>query len=105
MFLKYNKKTNAAFKVVREKLAEMSGGTVRCNYCEDSNANNYKARLFEYVTKKEVGTTEAELNPLIDSLKSEHHQTVWYEMIRQRRLHPILDDLFNRAPEALNWLQ
>ena len=229
LFLKYNKKTNAAFKVVREKLAEMSGGTVRCNYCEDSNANqvehiypknfypekcfvwenycyacgpcnlpkkdlfivfddasgdevdlktippntappigqallvdprtedpleflfldtqstfrfvpfkdeikdkrraeytieilglnsrnslvrarqvafdNYKARLFEYVTKKEVGTTEAELNPLIDSLKSEHHQTVWYEMIRQRRLHPILDDLFNRAPEALNWLQ
>lgn len=39
LFSKYNKKTNAAFKVVRTKLSEMSGGTVRCNYCEDSNAN------------------------------------------------------------------
>jgi hypothetical protein len=38
-FSKYNKKSNAAFKVVRENLAEMSGGTIRCNYCEDSNAN------------------------------------------------------------------
>lgn len=227
-FSKYNKKTNAAFKVVRENLAEMSGGTVRCNYCEDSNANqvehiypknfypekcfvwenycyacgpcnqpksdlfavfenatgtevnlknlpkntappagqallvdpradqpldylfldtqstfrfvpfkedvkdkrraeytieilglnsrnhlvrarqvafgNYKARLFEYVTKKEAGGTVAQLEPLIESLKGEHHQTVWHEMIRQRSLHPELDDLFNRAPEALTWI-
>jgi uncharacterized protein (TIGR02646 family) len=227
-FSKYNKKTNAAFKVVRGNLAEMSGGTIRCNYCEDSNANqvehiypknfypekcfvwenycyacspcnqpksdlfavfenatgnevnlknipkntppplgeallvdpradnpldflfldtqstfrfvpfkdevkdirraeytieilglnsrnhlvrerqvafgSFKARLFEYVTKKEAGATATILNSLIESLKGEHHQTVWHEMIRQRILHPELDDLFNRAPESLKWI-
>ena len=227
LFSNYNKKTNKAFKVVRDKLAKMSGGTIRCNYCEDSNANqvehiypknfypekcfkwknycyacgpcnqpksdlfavfensngneinlkeiqkntpppagqallidpradnpldflyldttdtfrfvpfkdddkdirraeytieilglnsrshlvrarqiafaNFRARLFEYVSRKESGTSDAQLVPLIKSLKSEHHQTVWHEMIRQRSLHPELEDLFNRAPEALTW--
>jgi uncharacterized protein (TIGR02646 family) len=226
-FSSYNKKSNKAFKVVRANLAEMSGGTIRCNYCEDSNANqvehiypknfypercfvwenycyacgpcnqpksdkfaifeqstgdevnlknipkntpppigeallvdpraddpldflfldtkstfrfvpfkedpkdvrraqytieilglnsrnhlvrarqvafdNFKARLFEYVVKMEAGAPAAELNQLIDSLKSEHHQTVWHEMIRQRILHPEVNDLLNRAPEALTW--
>lgn len=228
LFSRYNKNTNAAFKVVRQILAEMSGGTARCNYCEDSNANqiehiypknfypekcfvwknycyacgpcnqpksdrfavfeeitqqqldlkdlpknspppagqallldpraenpleilfldtrdtfkfvpfreeridvlraeytievlglnsrghlvraravafgNFKARLFEYVHKKETGGSEEELIPLMESLKSEHHQTVWHEMIRQRNLHPEIDDLLNRAPEALTWI-
>ena len=228
LFSSYNKKTNKAFKVVRKHLAEMSGGTVRCNYCEDSNANqvehiypknfypgrcflwenycyacgpcnqpkndlfavfedatgtevnlktlpentlppegrallvnpreeepfeflfldtkstfrfvpfqedaqgirraeytieilglnsrnylvrarkvafgNFKARLFEYVAKKEAGAPSSELNPLIESLLAEHHQTVWREMIRQRSLHPELDDLLNRAPEAITWI-
>jgi uncharacterized protein (TIGR02646 family) len=226
-FSKYNNKTNAAFKAVRENLAEMAGGTIRCNYCEDSNANqvehiypkhfypercfvwenycyacgpcnqpksdlfalleeatgnevnlkdlpkdvappngrallvnpraeqpldflfldtqntfrsvpfkedragrrraeytieilglnsrnhlvrarqiafgNYKARLFEYVLKKEAGATQTQLKPLIESLKGELHPTVWQEMIRQRSLHPELKDLFSRAPEALEW--
>ncbi|MBJ7429676.1 MAG: aminoglycoside phosphotransferase, partial [Bacteroidia bacterium] len=50
--------------------------------------DNFKARLFEYVHKKEAGESVDSLQPLIDSLKSEHHQTVWHEMIRQRTLHP-----------------
>ncbi len=126
LFSRYNKSTNAAFKVVRQILAEMSGGTARCNYCEDSNANqiehiypknfypekcfvwknfgNFKARLFEYVHKKETGGNEEELIPLMESLKREHHQTVWHKMIRQRNLHPEIDDLLNRAPEALTWM-
>jgi uncharacterized protein (TIGR02646 family) len=228
LFSLYNKKTNASFMVVRDNLAKMSGGTVRCNYCEDSNANqvehiypknyypekcfnwenycyacgpcnqpkndkfavfendtdtevnlkklpehtqppvgqallldpraenpidclfldtkdtfkfvpfkeddknirraeytieilglnsrshlvrarkvafdNFKARLFEYVKKKEAGENLEALQPLIDSLKSEHHQTVWHEMIRQRSLHPEVDDLLNRAEEALKWI-
>ena len=228
LFSTYNKGNNPAFSVVRKHLAEMSGGTIRCNYCEDSNANqvehiypknyypekcfvwenycyacgpcnqpksdkfavlenttllevnlkdlpknspppgrqallldprvenpmeslfldtldtftfvpfkenqidfrraeytieilglnsrshlvrarmvafyNFKARLFEYVLKKESGKNKEELKPLIDSLKSEHHQTVWHEMIRQRTLHPEIDDLLNRAPEAINWI-
>lgn len=227
LFSNYNRTRNAAFRLVRENLAEMSGGTIRCNYCEDSNANqiehiypkkfypekcfvwenycyacspynqpksdkfalfeastgnevklksipegtvpptgqallmnpraedpleylfldtqdtfkfvpfkeqitdvrraeytievlglnsrsqlvrarkgafdNFKARLFEYVHKKEAGEDEDDLLPLIDSLKNEHQQTVWHEMIRQKSLHPELDDLFNRAPEALQW--
>jgi uncharacterized protein (TIGR02646 family) len=228
LFALYNNKTNAAFKVVRGNLAVMSGGTVRCNYCEDSNANqvehiypknyypekcfewvnycyacgpcnqpksdkfavfkeetdsevnlkqlpldeappagkallldpraedpltclfldtqdtfkfvpfkdedkdirraeytievlglnsrshlvrarkvafdNFKARLFEYVHKKEAGDSEDALQPLIDSLRSEHHQTVWHEMIRQRSLHSEIDDLLNRAVEAVTWI-
>lgn len=228
LFSKYNKKTNVVFKVVRGNLADMSGGTIRCNYCEDSNANqvehiypknyypercfnwqnycyscgpcnqpksdkfaifdnatnlefnlknlppdtqpqpgtallidprsdepldflfldtldtfkfvafadepkeirradytievlglnsrsylvrarkiafgNYRGRLFEYVHKKEGGATNAVLTALADSLKSEHHQSVWHEMIRQRSSHSEIDDLFNRAPEALTWI-
>lgn len=228
LFAQHNKKTNAAFKVVRGNLAGMSGGTMRCNYCEDSNANqvehiypknyypekcfdwenycyacgpcnqpksdkfavfendtneevnlkelqedtpppdgqvllldpraedplkclfldtkdtfkfvpyqegekdirraeytievlglnsrshlvrarkvafdNFKARLFEYVHKKEAGERPEVLQPLVDSLRSEHHQTVWHEMIRQRALHPEVDDLLNRAEEALKWI-
>jgi uncharacterized protein (TIGR02646 family) len=227
LFALKNNLDNVAFKVVRSSLSEMSGGTVRCNYCEDSNANqvehiypknyypekcfewenycyacgpcnqpksdkfavfkeetheeinlkelpktesppagqallidprsqdplsclfldtqvtfkfvpykdeakdirraeytievlglnsrsylvrarkvafgNFKARLFEYVVKKEAGEALEVLKPLVDSLRSEHHQTVWHEMIRQRILHPEVDELFNRAPEALEW--
>lgn len=66
--------------------------------------DNFKARLYEYVHKKEAGETEEDLLPLIDSLRSEHHQTVWHEMIRQRKLHPEVDDLLNRAREALTWI-
>jgi hypothetical protein len=64
---------------------------------------NFKARLYEYVVKKEAGEPFEVLQPLVDSLRSEHHQTVWHEMIRQRILHPEVDELFNRAPEALEW--
>lgn len=228
LFSKYNKKRNAAFKEVRKNLSEMSGATVRCNYCEDSNANQvehiypknyypercfvwenycyacgpcnqpksdkfaifdgkdgfevnlkttpentpppvgnallidpraenpldllfldttdtfrfvpfqdnakdirraeytieilglnsrsylvkarkvafsgFRARLFEYVARKDSGATANQLESLIANLRSEHHQTVWHEMIRQRKLHPDIDYLFNRAPEALNWI-
>jgi uncharacterized protein (TIGR02646 family) len=229
LFSNHNKKADPAFKVVRMHLADMSGSTIRCNYCEDSNANqvehiypknfypdkcfewfnycyacgpcnqpksdkfaiyesasgnefnlknlpkntqppvglallidprteeplnylfldttdtfkfvpfieddlndkrraeytidilglnsrnylvraravafnNFKARLFEYVHKKELGETEADLAPLVQSFKSEHHQTVWHEMIRQRSLHHEVDNLLNRAPEALTWI-
>lgn len=227
LFSLYNKKSNPAFKVVRSTLAEMSRATVRCNYCEDSHANqvehiypknyypgkcfswenycnacgpcnqpksdhfavletntnleinlkdmpkgtpppsgkailidprtenpleyvildtldtfkfvpihesatekrraqytieilglnsrsylvrarkqafyNFKARLYEYVNRKKGGASNQELKPLIDSLKSEHHQTVWHEMIRQRKLHPEIDDMLGQAHEALGW--
>lgn len=228
LFSKYNRITNPAFKMVRNNLSLMSGGTIRCNYCEDSHANqvehihpkhfypekcfswfnycyacntcnqpksnlfsvfaeatgneinlkniprntpppaghpllvsprtdnpldylfldtlnsfrfvplkedetnfrraeytieilglntrnylirarkvafsNFKARLFEYVARKKEGATANELIHLIVALRSEHHQTVWHEMIRQRILHPEVNELFEQAPEALNWI-
>lgn len=39
LFKQHNKANNAAFKIVREKLAEMCVGPKRCNYCEDSVAD------------------------------------------------------------------
>ena len=35
---------------------------------------------------------------------SEHHETVWHKMIRQRSRHPEVDDLLNRAEEATTWI-
>ncbi len=34
LFTQYNKNTDIAFREVRRNLVAMSGGTVRCNYCE-----------------------------------------------------------------------
>lgn len=227
LFSRYNRKTNPAFKVVRKHLAEMSGKTVRCNYYEDSKADqvehfypkslypercfvwenycyacsscnqpkrnrfaifeeeagkeidlggisnaspppkgqallldprsenpldylfldtidtfhfvpfdeeekyarraaytievlglnsrsylvgarkgaflNFEGRLEKYVKNKERGDPADKLKILENSLRTEHHQTVWHEMIRQRGLHSELNELFNRAPEALEW--
>lgn len=66
--------------------------------------SNFKSRLYTYVNKKESHEDKDLLLALIESLKSEHHQTVWKELIRQRTLHKEIDDLLNRAPEALEWI-
>lgn len=229
-FKKYNTTNNSTFKVIRAYLAKMSGDTIRCHYCEDSNANqiehfypknfypekcfvwenycyacgpcnqpksnsfaifdalsgkelnlktiakntqpppgkallidprseepldylfldtldtfrfvplqedneqnarraeytidvlglnsrshlvrarqvafvNYTSRLSAYIGQKKSGMAPDQLTVLINSLKNEHHQTVWLEMIRQRGLHPHLDEMFHYAPEALTWHQ
>lgn len=39
LFSKYNTRTNATFRTVRSKLTEMCGRLRRCNYCEDSYAD------------------------------------------------------------------
>ncbi len=65
--------------------------------------SSFRARLFEYVTKKESGTTQTNLDELIMDFKEDHHRTVWFEMKRQRSLHPDIDELLTRAPEALSW--
>ena len=63
---------------------------------------SYRARLYEYVSRREVASTE-ELGGLVDNLKTMPHVTVWAEMKRQRSFVPDLDELFSRAPEALRW--
>lgn len=65
--------------------------------------SSFRARLSEYVTKKEAGFDKTILDKLIVDFKEDHHQTVWFEMKRQRTIHSEIDDLLNRAPEALTW--
>ncbi|MEI6949929.1 hypothetical protein V9K67_22270 [Paraflavisolibacter sp. H34] len=64
---------------------------------------SYRARLREYVHKKDAGVSQVELDALIEAQKSDHHRTVWCEMKRQRSLIAEIDRLFNEAPEALTW--
>ena len=69
----------------------------------------YKARLFEYVTKKDRNATQEELDRLIEGIETENHPTVWKEMQRYYKddLLSIVDEelklLFDAAPDALNW--
>jgi len=69
----------------------------------------YKARLFEYVRKKEAGSEQAKLDKLIEGIKKENHHTVWKEMQRYynknliQRVDHELKSLFDRAPESLTW--
>lgn len=65
---------------------------------------NYKGRLRDYITERDKGANQVQLDEMINQIKEEHHQTVWQEMIRQRRLHPALNALFTEAPEAIAWV-
>ena len=57
---------------------------------------SYRARLREYVGRREVATAQ-ELGRLIDNFKTMPHVTVWAEMKRQRLFLPNLNQLFSRA--------
>lgn len=63
---------------------------------------SYRARLHEYVDRRDVAAG-GELDRLVDNLKTMPHVTVWAEMKRQHPVVPILQELFSRAPEALQW--
>jgi hypothetical protein len=69
----------------------------------------YKARLFEYVRKKEAGYRGEDLQKLVQGIKKENHPTVWKEMQRYyidgllSKVDMELKDLFDRAKESLNW--
>jgi len=65
---------------------------------------NYKARLQEYVVKKNAHAPQAELDKLRDGLMTSNHPTVWREMVRQRDGIPELAPLFAQAPEAALWV-
>lgn len=64
---------------------------------------NYRARLVEYIVKREQGASRTMLNRLRDGLRGESHPTVWLEMKRQHAAILELNDLFTEAPETLNW--
>lgn len=64
---------------------------------------NYRARLGEYIKKKETDTPLDQLKPMITALQRMQHPTIWKEMQRQQQFIPELKELFDLAPEALNW--
>lgn len=89
--------------------------------------DNYKRMLREYVEVKK-STNHSDLdhavtgNPNVDytvpfateqtrilsslqkSIQTSEHPTVWHEMVRQRAtLHPLIQQLFTQATEALSW--
>ncbi len=69
----------------------------------------YKARLFEYVTRKKAQATLQKLDKMKEALLKESHPTVWKEMQRyynDNLLNAVdteLKTLFDEAPEALAW--
>ncbi len=62
---------------------------------------SYRARLSDYISRRDQGASWPELDLHIQGILREGHPTVWKEMQRQHRLHPELRELFRRAPEAL----
>ena len=65
--------------------------------------DSYRARLCEYVDRRDAGEPASSLEHLITSLRRMGHPTVWAEMKRQHTSIPELRDLFTKAPEALTW--
>jgi len=61
----------------------------------------YRARLSEYISRRDQGASWPELDLHIQGIHREVHPTVWKEMQRQHRRYPELRELFRRAPEAL----
>jgi hypothetical protein len=64
---------------------------------------SYKARLTEYVHKRDAGTGSPALRHMIEAIRRMQHPTVWFEMRRQSPRIPELAHLFGFAPEALRW--
>jgi hypothetical protein len=64
---------------------------------------SYRARLREYISEKNLGASQDQLNNLIAALQRMQHPTVWKEMQRQQNFIPNLKELFDLAPEALTW--
>jgi hypothetical protein len=63
----------------------------------------YRARLSEYVLRRDIGAAQDELERLANGFRTAPHATVWVEMKRQHRLLHELSDLFARVPEALDF--
>ena len=64
---------------------------------------SFRARLREYISLRDNGSSPNDLETLVMSLKRLQHPTVWHEMKRQHNLIPELKKLFTQAPEALGW--
>ena len=65
--------------------------------------SGYMDRLEQYVLKKQNGASDQELALRRQALRRESHPTVWEEMKRQRNHIGKLSELFDTAPEALEF--
>jgi hypothetical protein len=65
--------------------------------------DSYRARLVEYIHRRDVGEPQRRLELVISALRRMGHPTVWREMQRQAQLIPELRGLFEQAPEAMTW--
>lgn len=63
---------------------------------------SYRDGLARYVSVKANGATEEELARRREHLESQHHPTIWHEMIRSRAFYPNLEEWFEGAPELLH---
>lgn len=63
----------------------------------------FRARLVEYVHKKEVGASASTLQRLRTDILNTPHLSVFEDMRRQKDLLPEIADLFARAPEIMAW--
>lgn len=64
---------------------------------------SYRARLFEYVHKRDAGASASELAKPVTGLKAMANPAVWVEMKRSYSALPEIEQLFIQAPEALTW--
>ncbi len=65
--------------------------------------NGYRARLREYIHQRDTGASPSRLDVLKAGFQRAPHATVWAEMKRQHPWHRELADLFDQAPEALDF--
>lgn len=63
--------------------------------------SGFRARLSEYITRRDAGANRSELKRLREGIQRAPHPTVWAEMVRQQAHHRPIKDLFDQAPEAL----
>lgn len=64
---------------------------------------DYRARLAEYITLRDNGANQSQLDELIEGIKEGNHYTVWVAIKKWQENIDELNILFNAAPEALNW--
>ena len=64
---------------------------------------DYRARLHEYIHRRNQNRPQAELEDLVAAIGKMNHPAVWQEMKRQHTMMPELHSLFEEAPEALHW--
>lgn len=65
--------------------------------------SGFTSRMFKYVTRKEAGAPEEELQEMRRGLLEAPHLSVFEDMRRQRGHLPEIADLIARAPEMLDW--